>query len=220
MLADRGFPAYAIDLRGHGEGDASDLSRTSMRDYADDLCFAIEQLAAPPELVGWSMGGFVAMMAACTLGAERVRAVVGLAPSTPAQHTDDSVPLRTGEFDATEYGIISNDPDDEPAMPDLDREERSIALSSLGRESRYARDERAAGVVVDALPCPLLIVTSNGDTQWPRSRYDDLHLPAAHLSVDDASHWGLVLNRRVLASIVPQVEAWLRGIAGRADQRS
>jgi pimeloyl-ACP methyl ester carboxylesterase len=220
ILADRGFPAYAIDLRGHGLSSAIDLSRTSMRDYADDVCSAIEQLAAPPVLIGWSMGGLVAMMAACTLGAGRVRAVVGLAPSVPATRIDASVLLRSGEFDATEYGITSSDPDDQPVMPDLDREERTIALASLGRESRYARDERAAGVVIDALPCPLLIVTGTADTQWPRSRYDDLHLRAEHLSVDGASHWGLVLNRRALASLVPQVEAWILGAAGLADRRS
>lgn len=211
MLADVGFPSHAIDLRGHGHSTAIDLSRTSMRDYSDDLCSAIEQLAAPPVLVGWSMGGLVAMMAAERLGRGRVRACMGLAPSTPAQRVNASVQLRSGEFDAAEYGVTSGDPDDQPAMPDLGREERAIALASLGRESRYARDERAAGVVVDALACPLLIVTSSGDTQWPRSRYDGLHLPAEHLSVDDASHWGLVLNRRALAALVPRVEEWMLG---------
>lgn len=206
-LAARGHISHAIDLRGHGHSGACDLSRVSMHDYADDVCGFVETLAQPPVLAGWSMGGLVAMLAAQRA---KVRAIVGLAPSTPALMRDESVELRTGEFDATEYGVRLDDAGPQASMFDLDAEERLLALASCGLESRYARDERAAGVVVESLPCPLLIVTSTGDEQWPRSRYDGLHLPAEHLSVDGASHWGLVLNRRAIASLVPDVLRWVQ----------
>jgi pimeloyl-ACP methyl ester carboxylesterase len=206
MLADAGFAAHAIDLRGHGASATIDLSQTSMQDYADDVRSLIGELSATPVLIGWSMGGLVAMLAA----ADGVRAIVGLAPSTPSKSLDESMPLRAGEFDATEYGITTRDPDQQPAMPDLDRDERIVALSSLCNESRYARDERARGVVIEALPCPMLIVTGTADAQWPRGRYDGLHLAAQHLSVVGASHWGLVLNRRALATLVPQVIKWIK----------
>lgn len=206
-LAAAGYASHAIDLRGHGDSTPTDLSHTSMRDYADDVCSLIAQLATPPILIGWSMGGLVAMLAATC--ASRVAAVIGLAPSTPASTVDESLPLRIGEFDASEYGITSRDPDHQPAMPDLDREERVVALSSLCSESRYARDERARGVVIESLSCPLLIATGTADAQWPRSRYEDLHLPAGHISVEGASHWGLVLNRRALTTLVPEVINWL-----------
>jgi hypothetical protein len=85
------------------------------------------------------MGGLVALIVAATGVAG---ACVGLAPSTPVRQLKTSVALRTGEFGGEEYGITSRDPDEQPAMPDLDREERLIALASLGRESRLARDER------------------------------------------------------------------------------
>lgn len=204
-LAALGAASYALDLRGHGASAACDLSRTSMRDYADDVRWAIAQAPEPPVLLGWSMGGLAAMLAATGGG---VRAVVGLAPSTPAAARDASAPLRTGEFGPEEYGITSNHPADQPAMPDLTLDEREVALASLCRESRYARDERAAGVVIDALPCPLLIVTSTADTQWPRARYDALEIAAEHLSVDGASHWGLVLSRTVVRDLAPRVLAW------------
>ncbi|HEY8490636.1 MAG TPA: alpha/beta hydrolase family protein [Dehalococcoidia bacterium] len=205
-LAACGYASYAVDLYGHGASGPADLSHTSMARYAADVRSLMAALPSPAVLMGWSMGGLVALMAAAGGGAA---ACVGLAPSTPARGADPSVSLRTGEFGPEEYGITSNDPADQPAMPDLDLEERAVALASLGRESRYARDERQAGVVVDALPCPLLIVTGTADTQWPRSRYDGLHLPADYLSVEGASHWGLVLNRRALAAAVPAVVAWL-----------
>ncbi|MHB8375525.1 MAG: alpha/beta hydrolase [Dehalococcoidia bacterium] len=214
-LAARGVASYALELRGHGESPAMDLSGTSMRDYADDVRALVRQLAVAPVLAGWSMGGLAAMLAATDGG---VAACVGLAPSTPARVRDASMELRTGEFGPEEYGITTHNPDEQPAMPDLDREERAIALASLSRESRYARDERAAGVVVGSLPCPLLIVTGTGDALWPRSRYGGLHLDAQHVSVDGASHWGLVLNRRVLRTLVPEVVAWALD-AAHADAR-
>jgi pimeloyl-ACP methyl ester carboxylesterase len=206
LLAERGYASHAIDLRGHGDSPSLDLSATTMQDYADDVASLIGDLPSCV-LMGWSMGGLVAMIAAER--ATNVRACIGLAPSTPAQIRDASIALRTGEFDAGEYGITNTDPDHQSAMPDLDREERVCALSSLSLESRYARDERAAGVVVASLPCPLFIVTGTADAQWPRSRYTGMHLPEDHLSVEGASHWGLVLSRRALATLVPAVTTWL-----------
>jgi len=136
------------------------------------------------------------MMAAGVCGAV---ACVGLAPSAPARATDRAVPLRTGTFGPDAYGITSSDLEYQPTMPDLDREERRIALASLGSESQLARDERAAGIA---------------DTVWPRERYQNLPLVAKHLVADGASHWGLVLNRRVLATLVPAVLEWLEEPAG------
>jgi pimeloyl-ACP methyl ester carboxylesterase len=205
LVAD-GWPVHAIDLRGHGASSPVDLARTSMQDYLADVRQLAEQPRQRPVIVGWSMGGLVAIMAA---EAGLASACVGLAPSTPVRAVDETVALRSGEFGPEEYGIVSRDPEQQPAMPDLDREERTVALASLGRESRYARDERRRGIVVGGLPCPLLIVTGSLDRQWPRERYAGLHLPADHLVAEGASHWGLVLNRRVLADLVPAVLAWL-----------
>jgi len=73
--------ADALDLRGHGDGPRADLAHTAMADYADDVRRAIDRLGTPPVLVGWSMGGLAALMAAARGGAH---ACVGLAPSTPA----------------------------------------------------------------------------------------------------------------------------------------
>jgi pimeloyl-ACP methyl ester carboxylesterase len=201
-----GWPSYAIDLRGHGRSDPTDLAHTSMHDYAADVRALAAQFARPPVVIGWSMGGLVALMAAASGIAA---ACVGLAPSTPARQPNASIVVRTGEFGAEEYGITSRDPEGQPAMPDLDREERTIALASLGRESRLARDERQRGIVIASLPCPLLFVTGTRDRQWPRERYNDLWLTVDHLGVEGASHWGLVLNRRALATTIPAVLRWL-----------
>ena len=205
-LAEQGWPSYAIDLRGHGQSGPRDLSHTSMQDYAADVTMLVTQCRQPPVLIGWSMGGLVALMVAATGVAG---ACVGLAPSTPARQLNTSVALRTGEFGGEEYGITSRDPDAQPAMPDLDCEERMIALDSISCESRLARDERQRGIIIEALPCPLLIVTGTRDRAWPRERYNNLWLTADYLSMEGASHWGLVLQRRALSSLIPAVLRWI-----------
>ena len=210
-LATRGWPSYAIDLRGHGRSDPVDLSKTSMDDYAQDVMSLASQLSGPPVVAGWSMGGLVAMMVAASVD---MAACVALAPSAPSRRADTSVALRVGVFGPEEYGVTSDDPEDQPEMADLDLDERRLALASLGLESRYARDERTAGVVIDSLSCPLLLVTGTGDRSWPRERYDDVGLGAIHLTVEGASHWGLVLNRRALSTTVPAVLRWLAGVVG------
>ena len=137
-----------------------------MADYAEDVVLAARTLPRPPVLLGWSMGGLVAMLAARVCAAV---ACVGLAPSAPTRTTDRSVPLRIGTFGPEAYGITSSDLEYQPTMPDLDREERRIALASLRSESQLARDERAAGIVVEPLPCPLLVVTGTADSSWRKA---------------------------------------------------
>jgi pimeloyl-ACP methyl ester carboxylesterase len=205
-LAALGWASLAVDLRGHGRSDPIDLSSTSMADYADDVRSAIGQLDRKPVVIGWSMGGLVAMMGAATGDAI---ACVALAPSTPAKTRDATVALRTGTFGPELYGITSRDPDDQPAMPDLDREERVLALSSLGPESQLARDDRKAGIVIEALPCPLLIVTGTNDRLWPGRTYDGLWLTHDRIEIEGASHWGLVLSRRALGMEVRKVVGWV-----------
>ena len=117
--------------------------------------------------------------------------------------------MRNGDFGPEEYGIVDKDTDNQPTMPDLDSEERGLALSSLSRESRLARDQRKRGIVIESLSCPLLIVTGALDSAWPGERYGGLWLDAEFDELEETSHWGLVLNRRALATAVPAVLGWL-----------
>jgi pimeloyl-ACP methyl ester carboxylesterase len=97
-LAARRWSSYALDLRGHGESAATDLSETRMADYAADVVTFARELRRPAVLLGWSMGGLVAMMAAAPCSAV---ACIGLAPSTPAWLSDASVPIRSASLGGT-----------------------------------------------------------------------------------------------------------------------
>ena len=205
-LAQRGWPSCALDLRGHGNSAPEDISTTTMEDYAADVCRVLEELRRPAVVVGWSMGGLVALMAAAREGWS---GCVAFAPSAPARQVDTSVQLRAGEFGPEEYGITTLDPDAQRGMSDLVREERLVALSALSKESRMARDQRRRGIVIESLPCPLLLVTGSRDREWPAERYEGLWLPADRLVVEGASHWGLVLNRLAIGQTAPAVVEWL-----------
>ena len=62
-LADRGFRAISLDLRGHGESDwAADGDYTTDA-YVRDLHAVIEQIDAVPALVGASLGGITCLAA-------------------------------------------------------------------------------------------------------------------------------------------------------------
>ena len=208
-IADLGCSSHAIDLRGHGNSNRVDLSSTSMEDYAEDIRLIIRKIPRPPVIIGWSMGGLLAMMVAAK---GHTVACISLGPSMPAQIVDSSVQIRTGEFGPEEYGITSGDPNNQLGMKDLDIDERMIALSSVGPESRMARDERKAGIVITEMPCPLMIMTGAGDQAWPFETYKGLWLSFTHQSIEGASHWGLVLNRRALGIAVPLAMQWLRKV--------
>lgn len=62
-FASRGFPAYAVSLRGHGaSGGRERLNRFGLADYACDLAATVAAIGRAPVLIGHSMGGMVARM--------------------------------------------------------------------------------------------------------------------------------------------------------------
>jgi pimeloyl-ACP methyl ester carboxylesterase len=180
-----------------------------MDDYLNDVSTLVTQLAQLPVLIGWSMGGLVAMMAA-----ERglAQAWVGLEPSQPASKSDPGITLRDGEFGPEEYGV-TDAASVARIAPGLDHDERACVMASLCKESRRARDERKAGIVVKRLPCPSLVIADPARTDF-RDRYRAVRQGGSRLGIEffdvsTTSHWDLVLNRRFLAHAVPQVVTWL-----------
>jgi len=77
----RGLRTLAPDMRGHSaKSPRSGCANLSMSDYAADLAALIAEQDEPPILIGHSLGGLVAQMAAARAP---VRALVLLAPSPP-----------------------------------------------------------------------------------------------------------------------------------------
>ena len=59
-FAERGWPAHAISLRGHGGSEGLELlGQWGIDHYVADVMQVVEELGEPPVLIGHSMGGFV-----------------------------------------------------------------------------------------------------------------------------------------------------------------
>jgi len=138
--------------------------------------------ARPLCVVGWSMGGLAAMMAAHRLDPD---ALVLLEPSPPGevQGFDESVGLEEGIYDPDDaYGPF-------PA---------GVASRP---ESRLARCERKRGVSVPPLPCRTLVVYGDEYAEQ-RGRPVAALYGAEELHVAGASHWDLVLGKKAAEAVV------------------
>ena len=81
-FAARGYPAYALSLRGHGaSGGSGTLFAAGLDDYEADVEHVAGSLSAPPILVGHSMGAAVVER---IVAKRPVRGAALLAPVPPA----------------------------------------------------------------------------------------------------------------------------------------
>ena len=137
-------------------------------------------MARPLCVVGWSMGGLAAMMAAHRIEPDTL---VLLEPSPPAevQGFDEAVALEEGTYDPEDaYG----------AFPVRARP-----------ESLLARSERKRGISVASLAYRTLVVYGDEYAE-ERGRPVAAQYGAEELHVPGASHWDLVLGKNAAAEIV------------------
>lgn len=216
-LAERGWEAHALNLRGHFTSDNADLETTTMADYAADVGVAVRHVGRPPVLIGWGIGSLAAM-----LHAERhpVLGLVLLAPSPPAA----ALPRRADEpelrsvpdvYDAKWWGWIAPMERLREWMPDMDDAEleKMQELLAGARESGSARRERMQGVAVDSerIAAPALVIGAGlDDVIHPAeaSRVADL-LGADYEFVPGASHFGLVMGSGTWPQVAQAVHGWL-----------
>ena len=218
FLAERGWEAHAMNLRGHFTSDVAELAETSMRDYADDVGVAMRHLGRPAVLIGWGIGALAALM-----HAERhpVLGLVLLAPSPPAA----ALPRRPDEhelravpavYDAALWGWTGTIEELHERMPDMDEHDldKMIELLDGARESGRARRERMQGVAIDTsglLDTPSLVIGAGlDDVVHPAEarRTADL-LGAGYEYFPSASHFGLVMGEHTWPEVAQSVLGWL-----------
>jgi len=218
FLAERGWEAHAMNLRGHFTSAPAELDATSMADYADDVATAARHLGRPAVLVGWGIGALAALMYA-----ERnpVLGLVLLAPSPPA----GALPRRPSEhelrgvpavYDAAWWGWTGTREQLRERMPDMDDQdlEKMSELLSGARESGRARRERMEGVPIDPsrfADVPSLVIGAGlDDVIHPTEarRTADL-LGAGYEYIPSASHFGLVMGERTWPSVAQSLLGWL-----------
>lgn len=75
-LGEQGWRAYAVDLRGHGDSDRPTESAYRHADVGRDIIAMCSALAAPPLVIGASMGGAGSLVAQGTFDRQLFRGLV------------------------------------------------------------------------------------------------------------------------------------------------
>jgi len=122
-----GFETHAPNLPHHERGaDLEQLALAGLKDYTQSIAHYARGLAAPPVLVGHSLGGLVSQMAAMHVP---VAGLVLLAPSAPW-----GVPPTTLDEHSHQFGLsLLGDYWRRPVPPDY-RVARATTLDRLARE--------------------------------------------------------------------------------------
>lgn len=96
-LVRAGFRVAATDMRGHGDSSMGDWASISRTDVAGDLVVLIRHLGGPAVIVGHSLSGGAATIAAAT-APDLVRGVVEIGPFTRKQKIYPGALLRIGRY--------------------------------------------------------------------------------------------------------------------------
>jgi pimeloyl-ACP methyl ester carboxylesterase len=195
-LVTAGYRAAATDLRGAGESDTSFTGYTRT-DIAGDLVALIRHLGGPAVLVGHSISGGAATIAAAT-APELVSAIVELAPFTRKQSIGladlrvrsfrqgmsrllgaglfGSVKLWLNYLDVAYPGPRPTDWTDQLARIEatLREPDRMRVLQKMGRSTPADAGEHLGGV-----RCPALIVEGTLDPDWADPRAEGEAIVAA-----------------------------------------
>ncbi|HSN06489.1 MAG TPA: alpha/beta fold hydrolase [Candidatus Angelobacter sp.] len=161
--AERGWPSYAVSLRGHGgSGGARRLRRTLTRDYVHDVLQTIAELPEPPVLVGHSLGAIVAQLVADRYP---LRGLVLLTPAPMHSALGDLITIaRDRPSDALGAVVgrtLSMAPD--ILFEGLDPRTAREYSDRTGTESPLVQWELLLRRRVGPVRCPVLVVGVPGD---------------------------------------------------------
>jgi len=215
-----GFEVLTPDLRGHGQDGG--VAGVSMSDYAADIARLCAEQAQPPILLGHSMGGLVAQLAARKA---RIQALVLLAPSPPW-----GVATSSFEEAATAVGVQIMGAFSSGAMePDrglmrtysLDRmpkAERDAAVARLCPESAMAIRETlnwwldpfmTTSVGPGPIGAPSLVICGERDVVHSpaTARATAQRIGAAYQGMAEMSHW--LVGEPGWDAVAARILAWL-----------
>ncbi|MEU8136727.1 alpha/beta fold hydrolase [Streptodolium elevatio] len=197
LLADSGYRAVSVDLRGHGDSNTGWPSYTRT-DTAADLLALVRHLGGPAVVVGHSFAGGSATIAAA-LEPTLVSRIVEIGPFTRAQKLDAKalrtnsryrkgmlLLLGTGLLRSTKLWKRYLDHAYPGAKPAGHAEHIAALDADLSRPGRMAVVAKMgmaaptdAGAQLGAVTCPALIIEGTLDPDWPDPRAEGEAIVAA-----------------------------------------
>lgn len=200
-----GLAVLRFDFPGLGESEG-DFANTTLSGNAQDVAaaaaFAVERTGAPPLLLGHSMGGAAAVLAAGRLPAVRAVATLGT-PFEPGRLPSELAGARERARSAGQAEVRLGGPS-----------------LRLGRAFFDDLEGLRLEVVVASLGKPLLVFHSPRDEVVPFGEAERLFAAAAppkvFATLDDADH---LLSREADAAYLAEVlGAWVRRHLGRPEE--
>lgn len=218
-----GLDVLAPDLRGHGAGEPGGrVSGVSMADYAADIAALCAAQAEPPVLLGHSMGGLVAQLAARKA---RVRALVLLAPSPPWGVAGSSFEEAATAFGVQMMGAFASgamEPDRglmrAYSLDRMPKAQREAAVARLRPESAKAIRETlnwwldpfmTTSVGPGPIGAPALVVCGERDVVHSpaTARATAQRIGATYEGMAGMSHW--LVGEPGWDTVADRVIAWL-----------
>lgn len=199
-----GYRVLTPDLPGHGLEDRTSTAGVGINDYARAIADICEGCDSPPVLVGHSMGGLVAQLAAARTP---VAGLILLAPSPPwgvAGGSMEEAVSAVGLYALGPYWLQAVDPDYALAklysLDRMAREDRRAVFQRMVPESGLALWQTlnwwldpfmTTMVPAGAITAPVLTIAGGRDVIHPPATVKQT---AAKLSADfkvvrDMSHW-------------------------------
>ncbi|MRH90140.1 alpha/beta fold hydrolase [Nocardia sp. SYP-A9097] len=195
LLVAAGYRVVNMDIRGHGESSLDWVSETgkaaiSRTDIAGDLIEVIAHFGGPAVIVGHSISGGAATIAAAT-APELVAGIVELGPFTLTQHTDVPAMLRDRRYrrGMVRLGLLFTLRNPRlwfryldiayPTKPDDYREYMAGVAAVLNEPGRMAEFMKTGATTpADAhaqlpnIACPALVIMGTLDPDFPDPRVE------------------------------------------------
>jgi pimeloyl-ACP methyl ester carboxylesterase len=187
-LVRAGFRVAAADMRGHGESSTGEWTSISRTDVAGDLLALIRQLGGPAAIVGHSLAGGAATIAAAT-APDLVSGIIEIGPFTRKVHYSVGGVLRARRYrrgglllarvsllrslDAW-LGYLDLAYPEKPADYADYMAALRAGLSQPGRMAELLKTMKTspadAGAALPRITCPALVIMGTEDPDWADPR--------------------------------------------------
>ena len=229
LFAERGYPAYALSLRGHA-GSEGDLASASFGDYVEDVKIAASAIGADPVLIGHSMGGLVIQHYLARGG--KAAAMVALASAPPSGLRSSALHMTMFAPDVLFQLSLLQSLGPKWAAPAViaralfstksTPESKDGLLQKIQRESPRASAELLAPPPLTPPAArdrpPVLVLGGDADVFLPRSAMQETaDVWGAELDLLKGAPHGLMIDTAWRDIAAEKIIAWLSAVDSRSD---